>query len=210
MLKKNPLICLLAAFLSSCVLTCAAAAPTAAAKSVPKAAASGPSIPVHKNAVKPLPVSRQELQTPQAADFNWLVNTAGGYALAVPKAFGSDPLADLPQAQGPMLVRAAGNTQLLAVNIIDPSDTEHFRPQQALPDFPDKHILWKWPHSAWFDWNCCLSLHNDFYGEKLLLQAQAVHDGKTYELLYVFPSSQYRTGIPQALYSLNSFRLEYK
>ncbi len=210
MFKKKFAICLLAAFLSACALTCAAAAPAAAVSGTTKAAAAGSSIPVRKNAVKAPPVSRQELQPPQASDFEWVVNKAGGYALAIPKAFGGDPLAELPQAQGPMLIRAANNAQLMAVNIIDPLDKEHFRPEQPLPAFTNKQVFWKWTHSAWLDWQCSLAQQTDFYDEKLLLQAQAVHDGKTYELLYIFPSAQYRTCIPQALYSLNSFRMEYK
>ncbi len=210
MFKKKILVCLLSAFLSAITLICAAAAPTTTAASTAKTTTAVSSIPVRKNAVKTPPVSRQELQPPQTSDFTWVVNKAGGYALAIPKVFGSDPLAELPQAQGPMLVHAASNAQLMAVNIIDPLDKEHFQSEQSLPDFPDKQVFWKWTHSAWLDWHCSLSQQTDYYGEKLLLQAQAVHDGKTYELLYIFPSSQYRTCIPQVLYSLNSFRMEYK
>lgn len=210
MFKKKLLICLLTALMTVCALTSEAATPAPAATNSPKAAAAKASIPVRKDAVKAPPASRQELQTPQASDFDWIVNKSGGYALAIPRALGSDPLENFPQAQGPMLIRSANNAQLMAVNIIDPLDTEHFQSEQPLPDFPNKQVFWKWTHSAWLDWQCSLSQQTDYYGEKLLLHAQALHDGKTYELLYVFPSSQYRTGIPQALYSLNSFRMEYK
>ncbi len=168
-----------------------------------------PAIPVHKNALPPHPASKNILHQPQTQDFDWYLNAAGGYALALPKAFGSDPLSALPQAAGPMLVRAADNNLLLSVNIIDPQDTQHYQATQALPDFPDKKLLWKWPHSAWLEWNCSLSEHQDYYGQKLLLQAQSVHNGKTYELLYIFPAGQYATYLPQALYSLNSFRLDF-
>lgn len=209
MFKKKLLIFLVTFLMTICAMTCAAATPAPTAKTTPKAAAEA-AIPVRKAAVKAPPASKQELQPPRTSDFEWVVNKAGGYALAIPKAFGADPLADFPQAQGPMLVRAADNVQLMAVNIIDPMDKEHFRPEQPLPTFTNQQVFWKWTHSAWLDWQCSLSQQTDYYGEKMLLQAQAVHDGKTYELLYVFPAAQYRTCIPQALYSLNSFRMEYK
>ena len=159
------------------------------------------------NLVGKPPLPRQFMRTPQASDFISVSSEAGGYSMAVPKAFGKNPLADLPQAEGAMLVRTAGNTLMLAATVLDPADTASFKATEALPVYENAKVYWQWQHGIQFIWNCRLSAHNDYHGSKLLLTAEATQNGKTYQLLYVMPAAQADNYLPQALYSLDSFKL---
>ncbi len=153
----------------------------------------------------PAPPSLKNLPQPQPADFYLLHNPYGPYSIALPRAFGADPLAEMKNLRGPMLLRQASENLLLAVNIADPADTRHYRPAQRLPDFPDKQVLLAWEQGERLHWQCVLSTCSDFYGSKAILQAEAAENGKTCELLYVFPSDNMEHYLAQALYSLNSF-----
>ena len=159
------------------------------------------------NLVGKPPLPRQFMRTPQASDFISVSSEAGGYSMAVPKAFGKNPLADLPQAEGAMLVRTAGNTLMLAATVLDAADTASFKATEALPVYENAKVYWQWQHGSQFIWNCRLSAHNDYHGNKLLLTAEATQYGKTYQLLYVMPAAQADNYLPQALYSLDSFKV---
>lgn len=159
------------------------------------------------NLVGKPPLPRQFMRTPQASDFINVSSEAGGYSMAVPKAFGNNPLADLPQAEGAMLVRTAGNTLMLAATVLDPADTASFKATEALPVYENAKVYWQWQHGNQLIWTCRLSAHNDYHGDKLLLTAEAQQNGKTYQLLYVMPSLQADNYLPQAIYSLDSFTL---
>ncbi|WP_304263451.1 hypothetical protein [Phascolarctobacterium succinatutens] len=159
------------------------------------------------NLVGKPPLPRQFMRTPQASDFISVSSEAGGYSMAVPKAFGKNPLADLPQAEGAMLVRTAGNNLMLAATVLDPADTASFKATEALPVYENAKVYWQWQHGSQFIWNCLLSAHNDYHGNKLLLTAEAQQNGKTYQLLYVMPAMQADNYLPQAIYSLDSFKL---
>lgn len=159
------------------------------------------------NLVGKPPLPRQFMRTPQVNDFTVVSSEAGGYSMAVPKAFGKNPLADLPQAEGAMLVRTAGNTLMLAATVLDPADTASFKATEALPVYENAKVYWQWQHGSQFIWNCRLSAHNDYHGNKLLLTAEATQNGKTYQLLYVMPAAQADNYLPQALYSLDSFKI---
>ncbi len=159
------------------------------------------------NLVGKPPLPRQFMRTPQASDFTSVSSEAGGYSMAMPKAFGENPLADLPQAEGAMLVRTAGNTLMLAATMLDAADTASFKATEALPVYENAKVYWQWQHGNQFIWNCRLSAHNDYHGNKLLLTAEAQQNGKTYQLLYVMPAAQADTYLPQAIYSLDSFKL---
>lgn len=159
------------------------------------------------NLVGKPPLPRQFMRTPQASDFISVSSEAGGYSMAVPKAFGKNPLADLPQAEGAMLVRTAGNTLMLAATVLDPADTASFKATEALPVYENAKVYWQWQHGNQLIWTCRLSAHNDYHGNKLLLTAEAQQNGKTYQLLYVMPTMQADNYLPQALYSLDSFKL---
>ena len=147
------------------------------------------------------------MRTPQASDFISVSSEAGGYSMAVPKAFGKNPLADLPQAEGAMLVRTAGNTLMLAATVLDPADTASFKATETLPVYENTKVYWQWQHGNQLIWTCRLSAHNDYHGNKLLLTAEAQQNGKTYQLLYVMPALQADNYLPQAIYSLDSFKL---
>ena len=159
------------------------------------------------NLVGKPPLPRQFMRTPQASDFISVSSEAGGYSMAVPKAFGKNPLADLPQTEGAMLVRTAGNTLMLAATVLDPADTASFKATEALPVYENAKVYWQWQHGHQLIWTCRLSAHNDYHGNKLLLTAEAQQNGKTYQLLYVMPAAQADTYLPQAIYSLDSFKL---
>ena len=159
------------------------------------------------NLVGKPPLPRQFMRTPQASDFISVSSEAGGYSMAVPKAFGKNPLADLPQAEGAMLVRTAGNTLMLAATVLDPADTASFKATEALPVYENAKVYWQWQHGNQLIWTCRLSAHNDYHGNKLLLTAEAQQNGKTYQLLYVMPALQADNYLPQAIYSLDSFKL---
>ena len=159
------------------------------------------------NLVGKPPLPRQFMRTPQASDFTSVSSEAGGYSMAVPKAFGKNPLADLPQTEGAMLVRTAGNTLMLAATVLDPADTASFKATEALPVYENAKVYWQWQHGNQLIWTCRLSAHNDYHGNKLLLTAEAQLNGKTYQLLYVMPALQADNYLPQAMYSLDSFKL---
>ena len=159
------------------------------------------------NLVGKPPLPKQFMRTPQASDFISVSSEAGGYTLAVPKAFGKNPLADLPQTEGAMLVRTAGNNLMLAATVLDPTDTAAFKATAALPVYENAKVYWQWQHGSQFIWTCRLSAHNDYHGDKLLLTAEAQQNGKTYQLLYVMPALQADNYLPQAIYSLDSFKL---
>lgn len=159
------------------------------------------------NLVGKPPLPRQFMRTPQASDFISVSSEAGGYSMAVPKAFGKNPLAYLPQAEGAMLVRTADNTLMLAATVLDPADTASFKATEALPVYKNAKVYWQWQHGNQLIWTCRLSAHNDYHGDKLLLTAEAQQNGKTYQLLYVMPAMQADNYLPQAIYSLDSFKL---
>ena len=159
------------------------------------------------NLVGKPPLPKQFMRTPQASDFTSVSSEAGGYSMAVPKAFGKNPLADLPQSEGAMLVRTAGNTLMLAATVLDPADTASFKATEALPVYENAKVYWQWQHGNQLIWTCRLSAHNDYHGNKLLLTAEAQQNGKTYQLLYVMPALQADNYLPQAIYSLDSFKL---
>lgn len=159
------------------------------------------------NLVGKPPLPRQFMRTPQVNDFTVVSSEAGGYIMAVPKAFGKNPLADLPQAEGAMLVRTASNILMLAATMLDAADTASFKATEALPVYENAKVYWQWQHGNQLIWTCRLSAHNDYHGNKLLLTAEAQQNGKTYQLLYVMPAAQADTYLPQAIYSLDSFKL---
>ena len=159
------------------------------------------------NLVGKPPLPKQFMRTPQASDFTSVSSEAGGYSMAVPKAFGNNPLADLPQAEGAMLVRTASNILMLAATVLDPADTASFKATEALPVYENAKVYWQWQHGNQLIWTCRLSAHNDYHGNKLLLTAEAQQNGKTYQLLYVMPALQADNYLPQAIYSIDSFKL---
>lgn len=193
-----------AAMLCSSFVYCSASAAEPASKAVQVKSA----VPAHTNAVKKLPASIKVMYPPQAAQFISVTNNSGSYALLIPRVFGSDPLAEFTNVEGPMLVYAADqNTTMMAVNIIDPMDFKHYKPIQPLPEPENKQILEKWLHPSPLNWHCTLSRQNDFNGDKLLLQAKTTVQNKNYEIIYIFPFEKYSVFVPQVLYSLNSFKI---
>ena len=183
------------------------AAKTPVVGNKPVAPADKPKPKPKLNLVGKPPLPRQFMRTPQVNDFTIVSSEASGYSMAVPKAFGKNPLADLPHTEGAMLVRTASNILMLAATVLDAADTASFKATEALPVYENTKVSWQWQHGSQFIWNCRLSAHNDYHGNKLLLTAEAQQNCKTYQLLYVMPAAQADNYLPQALYSLDSFKL---
>ncbi len=153
------------------------------------------------------PLPKQYLLTPQAGDFVTVTNAKGGYSLAVPSSFGTNPLAQLPGAEGSMLVRTASDVLMLAATVLDTGDSTSYKAAEPLPAYTDAKLYCAWLHPGSLSWDCRLARHNDYHGDKLLLQAQTQQAGKTYQLLFVMPKAKQDIYLPQALYSLHSFKL---
>ena len=175
--------------------------------SKPVAAASKPKPKPKLSLVGKPPLPRQFMRTPQATDFEQVTSVSGGYSLALPRIFGADPLSGLPQTEGAMLVRTAGNTLMCAVTMLDAGDTVSFNAQQPLPKYENTKVYLHWQHGAALLWSCTLSRQNDYHGDKMLLEAEATQGAKTYQMLFVMPAQRYTDLLPQAIYALDSFKL---
>lgn len=153
------------------------------------------------------PLPRQFMRTPQATDFEQVTSVSGGYSLALPRIFGANPLSGLPQTEGAMLVRTAGNMLMCAVTMLDAGDTVSFNAQQPLPKYENTKVYLHWQHGTTLLWSCTLSRQNDYHGDKMLLEAEATQNGRTYQMLFVMPAKRYTDLLPQAVYALDSFKL---
>lgn len=183
----------------------AQAAPVVSSKPVADAAKPKPKPKLSLVGKPPLP--RQFMRTPQATDFEQVTSVSGGYSLALPRIFGANPLSGLPQTEGAMLVRAAGNMLMCAVTMLDAGDTVSFDAQQPLPKYENTKVYLHWQHGTALLWSCTLSRQNDYHGDKILLEAEATQNGRTYQMLFVMPAKRYTDLLPQAVYALDSFKL---
>lgn len=183
----------------------AQAAPVVSSK--PVADASKPKPKPKLSLVGKPPLPRQFMRTPQATDFEQVTSVSGGYSLALPRIFGANPLSGLPQTEGAMLVRTAGNMLMCAVTMLDAGDTVSFDAQQPLPKYENTKVYLHWQHGTALLWSCTLSRQNDYHGDKMLLEAEATQNGRTYQMLFVMPAQRYTDLLPQAVYALDSFKL---
>lgn len=183
----------------------AQAAPVVSSK--PVADASKPKPKPKLSLVGKPPLPRQFMRTPQATDFEQVTSVSGGYSLALPRIFGANPLSGLPQTEGAMLVRTAGNMLMCAVTMLDAGDTVSFDAQQPLPKYENTKVYLHWQHGTALLWSCTLSRKNDYHGDKMLLEAEATQNGRTYQMLFVMPAQRYTDLLPQAVYALDSFKL---
>lgn len=183
----------------------AQAAPVVSSK--PVADASKPKPKPKLSLVGKPPLPRQFMRTPQATDFEQVTSVSGGYSLALPRIFGANPLSGLPQTEGAMLVRTAGNMLMCAVTMLDAGDTVSFNAQQPLPKYENTKVYLHWQHVSALLWSCTLSRQNDYHGDKMLLEAEATQNGRTYQMLFVMPAQRYTDLLPQAVYALDSFKL---
>lgn len=181
----------------------AQAAPVVSSKPVADAAKPKPKLSL----VGKPPLPRQFMRTPQATDFEQVTSVSGGYSLALPRIFGANPLSGLPQTEGAMLVRTAGNMLMCAVTMLDADDTVSFDAQQPLPKYENTKVYLHWQHGTALLWSCTLSRQNDYHGDKMLLEAEAMQHGRTYQMLFVMPAQRYTDLLPQAVYTLDSFKL---
>mgnify|MGYP007031463703 CR=1 FL=1 len=183
------------------------AAPVVSSKPVADAAKPKPKLKPKLSLVGKQPLPRQFMRTPQATDFEQVTSVSGGYSLALPRIFGANPLSGLPQTEGAMLVRTAGNMLMCAVTMLDAGDTISFDAQQPLPKYENTKVYLHWQHGTALLWSCKLSRQNDYHGDKMLLEAEATQNGRTYQMLFVMPAKRYTDLLPQAVYALDSFNL---
>lgn len=151
---------------------------------------------------QPLPV--KYMQPPDPQSFQAVVKA--DYHLSVPTIFGPNPLANLPGTDGPMLLRIQDNTLYMAVNVVDPNDAKSFNATKFLPNFEQKKIFINWLFGTQGQLSCEASEYNGFYGNTIIIEAKQNTNGKTYELLYSFPTAKVFDYLPTVLYSLNSFK----
>ncbi len=154
-----------------------------------------------KSRVPVRPAPKQYMRAPMASEFVSVKNPA--YTVLMPKSFGGDLLEGI--IWGPMMIRGENDNLFVAVNIEGKNDPGYST--EPLPDFKGKKIYWTWTHVSAIAWNCSLSRYGDAAGRKIILDAKTQSSGNTFEVLYVFPAKEMYRYLPQALYSLNSFRL---
>lgn len=153
------------------------------------------------------PLPKYYMRIPQTGDFTSVSSVAGDYSLLMPKVFGTDPLSELPALKDAMLLRSAADDLLCATVMLDAQDSGSYNSTQALPSYPEKRLLCRWQHGRELIWNCSLSRHDDYYGDKYILEARTERNGKTYQQLYVFPQSKLYSYLPQALQAIDSFKI---
>ena len=96
---------------------------------------------------------------------------------------------------------------MYAVTMLDAGDTVSFNAQQPLPKYENAKVYLHWQHGTALLWSCTLSRQNDYHGDKMLLKAEATQNGRTYQMLFVMPAKRYTDLLPQAVYALDSFKL---
>ena len=143
------------------------------------------------------------------SDFTWLSNASGHYNIALPKAYGADPLKDLP-ISGPALLRNVDDALFMAATVDDPADVQHYKNGKTLPVFTGAiPILNENRATVQNKIASCTYFNYEMEGTTcLILRADLPADKKIYKLLYVFPESRRYTFLPLSLYSVENFRLE--
>lgn len=142
-------------------------------------------------------------------DFRWLTNDSGHYNIALPKAYGTDPLQDLP-ISGPALIRNVDDALFMVATVDDPQDLQHYKNQKTLPAFVGAlPILTEKRTTVQNQSAACTYFNYEMEGTTcLVLKADLSSGAKTYKLLYVFPESKRYTFLPLSLYSVENFRIE--
>lgn len=194
-------------FLACALLLCVAGSCAAAAPADALPAEGEILAPPTLALVQEPPATQAFMRAPQPDDFASAVSRSGGYELLLPKVFGSDPLAGLPALADAMLVRTAADNLLCAAVLLDVEDTTSYAAREDLPAYEGKKILLRWQQGEDFLWECSLSRHADYFGEKILLEARHAQGSRTWQLLYVLPRARLAEYLPQALQSLHSFKL---
>jgi hypothetical protein len=143
------------------------------------------------------------------SDFSWLTNDSGHYNIALPKAYGSDPLKGLP-ISGPALIRNVSDALFMAATVDDPADVQHYKNGKTLPTFTGALPILKENRATVQNKTAsCTYFNYEMEGTTcLVLQAEVPVEHKIYKLLYVFPHSRRYTFLPLSLYSVENFRIE--
>ena len=162
--------------------------------------------PQGKSYLPPVPASKNYMQAPYAASYKFM--DKANYSLYIPNAFGSDPLANLPGTDGPMLVRIKDNTTYMAVTVIDPMDTVSYKATEPLPKFPNTQLDLTWLMGTKEALKCSAGSYSGFYGDIMVIEASQETKGRTYELLFSFPAKDLYTYLPHVLYSLYTFQVK--
>lgn len=166
-----------------------------------------PMQPLTKKVKKQLPAP-SPFKVLSPGDFKWLTNESGHYSLALPKAYGTDPLQDLP-LNGPEIVREVGDELFMAATVDDPVDIKYYKNQKTMPSFPGAvPLVTETRPTVQNHQATCVYFNYEMEGTTcLVLRADIPLEGKTYKLLYVFPENQRNSFLPLSLYSLENFRV---
>ena len=167
-----------------------------------------PTQPLTKKIKKQVPAP-SPFKVLNPGDFKWLTNESGHYNLAIPKAYGSDPLQGLP-LNGPEIVREVGDELFMAATVDDPVDIKYYKNQKTLPSFPGAiPLVTETRPTVQNHTATCVYFNYEMEGTTcLIIRADIPFERKTYKLLYVFPENQRYSFLPLSLYSLENFRIE--
>jgi hypothetical protein len=141
-------------------------------------------------------------------DFKWYENDSGRYVMPLPKSFGGDPLKGYP-IYGPMIIRNVNDALFMTVTVDDPTDTQHYRNKDSLPNFYGAIPIVKETRTTVQNQKVdCTYFRYQMSGTNcLVLQTALPYNNKTYRMLYVFPEDRRFRILPLSLYSLENFRI---
>lgn len=149
-------------------------------------------------------------EVPSPGYFVWLHSKAGNYNLAVPKAFGGNPLEGLP-LDGPMLVRSGSNDHLMAATVDDPADTRYYRNQDSFPALTVSADILTEQRPLVENKVATVVYQRVSVGGVacLALTASCKSGTKVYRSFYVFPEEEKYALLPRCIYSIENLRLSY-
>ena len=140
-------------------------------------------------------------------DFYWFGNHKGNYVTALPGSLSRDPLLQVP-ANGPMLIREAGQHEFMAVTVDDPADTYYYKNQDTFPGYGKAvPVFTETRKNVQGDDVSIKYIRRYMEGEQcLIVDSAAKRAGKTYRVAVIFPESKQYEYLPKALYVIENLK----
>ena len=140
-------------------------------------------------------------------DFYWFGNHKGNYVTALPGSLSRDPLLQVP-ANGPMLIREAGQHEFMAVTVDDPADTYYYKNQDTFPGYGKAvPVFTETRKTVQGDDVSIKYIRRYMEGEQcLIVDSAAKRAGKTYRVAVIFPESKQYEYLPKALYVIENLK----
>lgn len=140
-------------------------------------------------------------------DFYWYSNTKGHYVTALPGSLSRDPLLQVP-ANGPMLIRDAGQHEFMAVTVDDPADTYYYKNQDTFPSYGKTvSVFTETRKNIQGDDVSIKYIRRYVDGQQcLIVDSAGKRAGKTYRVAVVFPESKQYEYLPKALYIIENLK----